>query len=67
MHCLDQSNFEAELSVIYTYICVYMLVPIGEILPYSYRNHHTGMGPHTRMVIYFAPCAYSHENLVVEA
>ena len=34
-------------------------------LPYAYGYHHTGMGPHTRMV-FFTPYAYSNENLIVE-
>ena len=34
-------------------IYIYMLVTICAKLPYAYRHHHTGIGPHTHMVIYF--------------
>ena len=32
---------------------MFMLVPIREKSLYMYEHHHTGMGPHNHMVIYF--------------
>ena len=32
---------------------VYMLVPILAKSPYVYRNHHTGMGTHTRIMTFY--------------
>ena len=37
---------------------LYMLVPIRKILPYTYRFHHTSMGPHTGIVIFPTPYQY---------
>ena len=42
-----------------------MVVPIRAKSPYAFRHNHTGMLPHTHMVIFPARYAYSHEILMV--